>query len=47
MEDRAEIQRLFTGQLPIPFEKALSYLEKRVERIKGSEKPEFYRLMGN
>ncbi|OGC41757.1 hypothetical protein A2Y85_05255 [candidate division WOR-3 bacterium RBG_13_43_14] len=47
MEDRAEIQQLFTGQLPISFEKVQPYLEKRFERIKDSVMPEFYRLMGS
>ncbi len=47
MEDRREIIKLFQGNLPIPFEQAQFYLEKRLEniKIKDGVLPAFYKLM--
>ncbi len=45
VNDHDELKNMFEGMLPIPFEKAQSFLEKRLARIRNSEKPLFFKKM--
>jgi len=45
MAEREKLQALFSGALPVPFEKSKDFLEARLNRIRRDGKPNFYELL--